>query len=385
MEHDSVQIRKAIEAKWRRHLGSSGDLFSADNISGTSPPSVFVGTFGYPKVMVGPMVPPVHGDTALFDLPEKWAGKSLDQIIHYRLNMVRGAQLELVEDPQGRYIEDLQHVTMASRPVDSDMQFTRTLSPTIHVDGQSAPFGPIGQIKSVKYSGASSESHIQKAYYDGDLAARDAVLLLYGSGVEVSRIQKCFSIGMLGQKRRLVPTKWSITAIDDMISDSLVRQILDFAVIDHYRVFEFSHLGNFFSVILFPHRWMYEMIEAWNVNGMAGFGSDHEGARGIDHSPAIAGAYFAAKLAVAEYLVKHKMQSGVLVLREIRPQYAVPVGVWQVREGMRQTMRQRHVIPATFDDSVRRACVQMNTTSRQWLERGHTTRLLRQKTLHDYV
>ena len=125
---------------------------------------------------------------------------------------------------------------------------------------------------------------------------------LYNSGIDISKIQKCFSIGMLGQKRKLVPTRWSITATDDIISKSLQESVLNYSLIDSCRVFFYSHLGNYFFVILFPHRWVYEMIEAWYSNGVLGFGSDYEDASGIDHPPAIAGAYFAAKLGVLEYL-----------------------------------------------------------------------------------
>ena len=145
---------------------------------------------------------------------------------------------------------------------------------------------------------------------------------------------------MMGKKRKLVPTRWSITATDDIISQSLIDEALDYPLIDGIRVFHFEHMGNLFSVILFPHRWLYEMIEAWYSKGVLGFGSDHEDARGIDHPPEIAGAYFAAKLAVGEYLVRNQIQSGALILREIRPEYAIPVGVWQIREGVREAMRQ---------------------------------------------
>ena len=41
------------------------------DMDGASPPSVFVGRFGYPKVSIGPMIPPFHGDTSLLDTPER--------------------------------------------------------------------------------------------------------------------------------------------------------------------------------------------------------------------------------------------------------------------------------------------------------------------------
>ena len=37
-------------------------------IGGSSPPSIFIGRYGYPKVSIGPMIPPVIGDTSIIIL-----------------------------------------------------------------------------------------------------------------------------------------------------------------------------------------------------------------------------------------------------------------------------------------------------------------------------
>lgn len=384
MVSSSQDIRKAIEAKWNEHLSKYGNLFSSDSLSGTSPPSVFVGSYNYPKVNVGPMVPPIHGDTSLLDTPEKWIGKTLEEIVNYRLNLVRGIQKVPVSDPSGRYIENLQELAMSETATDSDMQFYKTTSPVGLLDGYSAPFGPIGEIKSVKFSSSPSQRQIEKVYYDRDLLASDAVLKLYNSGIEISQIQKCFSVGMMGKKRKLVPTRWSITATDDIISQSLIDETLDYPLIDGTRVFHFEHMGNQFSVILFSHRWLYEMIEAWYSKGVLGFGSDHEDARGIDHPPEIAGAYFAAKLAVGEYLVRNQIQSGALVLREIRPEYAIPVGVWQIREGVREAMKQKPVLADSFEQALDVATKPMSISTKEWLSNGSILKLMRQKRISDF-
>ena len=349
---DTQDIRRSILEKWHETLSQHANLFSSNSISGTSPPSVFVGSYNYPKVFVGPMVPPVHGDTALLDAPENWIGKSLEDIVNFRLNLVRGIKKMSIDQTEGRYIENLQEIAMSSKPIDSDLVFEKTLSSNISIDGESAPFGPVGTIKSTNFSKGSSVRPIEKTFYDADLKAQDALLNLYNSGVEISKIQKCFSIGMLGQKRKLVPTKWSITATDDILSSSLQDDVLDYSLIDSCQVFSYEHLGNLFSVVLFPHRWIYEMIEAWYSDGMVIFGSDFEDARGINHPPSIAGAYFAAKLAVLEYLKKKKVQAGVIILREIRPEYAIPVGVWQIREGIRQAMSHDPMFATDFDHAL---------------------------------
>ena len=385
MSTDSQKIRKEILSKWNESLSKYGNLFSTDSISGTSPPSVFVGSYNYPKVFVGPMVPPIHGNTELLDNPEKWKGKTLEEIINFRLKLVRGVQQTPIEQTEGRYIENLQEVTMSSKPTDLDLIFKKKISSNVSVDGESSPFGPIGEIKSAKFSGSVSTKPIEKIFYDRDMKAQDAVLKLYNSGIEISKIQKCFSIGMLGQKRKMVPTKWSITATDDIISKSIIEEILENSLIDTCKIFSYEHLGNIFSIILFPHRWIFEMVEAWYSNGILGFGSDNEDARGIDHPPNIAGAYFAAKLGVSEYLLKNKIQSGVLIFREIRPEYAIPVGVWQVREGIREAMKQKPKITSNFNQALDIAATKTSVSKKEWIRNGDMTNMVRQKTLSDFI
>ena len=298
---------------------------------------------------------------------------------------MRGIQKTSIDQTEGRYIENLQEVTMSSKPTDLDLIFNKKVSSNISIDGESAPFGPVGEIKSAKFSGSTSTKPIEKIFYDRDMKAQDAVLKLYNSGIEISKIQKCFSIGMLGKKRKLVPTKWSITATDDIISKSIVDKILENNLIDTCKIFSYEHLGNIFSVVLFPHRWIFEMIEAWYSNGIIGFGSDNEDARGINHSPNIAGAYFAAKLGVSEYLLKNKIQAGVLIFREIRPEYAIPVGVWQVREGIREAMKQKPKITSDFNQALNIASTKTSVSKKEWIKNGNMTNMIRQKTLLDFL
>ncbi|MGI0082340.1 MAG: hypothetical protein ACREAG_03425 [Nitrosopumilaceae archaeon] len=385
MAQTSADIRKAIESSWKEYLSRYGNLFSSDFISGSSPPSVFVGSYGYPKVSVGPMLPPVHGDTTILDSPENWLGKSLEEIVNYRLSLVRGVQNVSIKYPQGRYIESLQEVAMSSRPIDSDIEFLKNTIPVTSIDGENPPFGPIGEIKTAKFSSSTADKNIQKIFYDKDLLAQDSVIELYNRGIEITRIQKCFSIGMLGKNRRLVPTRWSITATDDIISKSLVSEIIEFDLADSFQVFSYNHIGNFFSVLVFPSRWMFEMQEAWyDQQGNIGFGSDFEDARGLDHYPATAGAHHAARLGVAEYLYKNKLQAAAMVLREIRPEYAVPVGVWQVREGIRMALKQRPQIVSSFEEGLDVACKSLSIDKKEWLAKSKLQKARRQKSISDF-
>ena len=378
------EIRRGIEANWHQYLSKYGNLISSKEIQGSSPPSIFVGTYGYPKVGVGPMVPPIHGETSILDMPEKWIGKSLEEIVNFRLNLIRGIKNISVTQTEGRLIENLQDMTMSSSPADTEIQFVKTTSPITSLDDQTPPFGPIGEIKNAKFSSTKAITSIEKVFYDHDLKAENAIMKLYNSGIDITKIQKCLSIGMMGKNRKLVPTKWSITATDDVISKSLMSKILDFDIIDSFYVFSYEHLGNLFSIILFPHRWLFEMQEAWHDGKSIGFGSDYEDAKGISHPPLIAGAFFAAKLAVSEYLIKKQKQAGILVLREIQPEYAVPVGVWQVREGVRQAMRRTPQIVENIEQSIELATKKMSVSKNEWLREGKMLKLIQQKVITDF-
>jgi hypothetical protein len=59
-------------------------------IGGSSPPSVFIGRYGYPKISIGPMIPPVMGDTSVIDTPELWLDRSIDDIVDFRSMLIRG-------------------------------------------------------------------------------------------------------------------------------------------------------------------------------------------------------------------------------------------------------------------------------------------------------
>lgn len=385
MKRTAADIRKAIESNWKEYLSRYGNLFSSNHVDGSTPPSVFVGAYGYPKVLVGPMLPPVHGDTMILDAPEKWTGKSLEDIVNYRLSLVRGIKPVKIDDVGQKYIENLQEMSMSEKSTDAEMELVKNASPTVSIDGDSPIFGPIGEIKSAKFSNSSSDKNIQRTFYDRDLLANDAIVELYNRGIEISRIQKCFSIGMFGKNRKLVPTRWSITATDDIVSKSLVEKILEYGVLDTSFVFSYDHLGNFFAVIMFPSRWMFEMQEAWyDEQGNVGFGSDFEDVKGLTHYPETAGAHFASRLAVAEYLDEYKIQAAVVVLREIRPEYAVPVGVWQVREGVRMALKQKPSVVSNFQEGLDFACKKLSIAKKEWLAHSKLYLAKKQKSISDF-
>lgn len=332
-------------------------LMESENISGMSPPSVFIGRIGYPNVYIGPLVPPVHEDTSIFDLPEHWFGKSMDEIVGFRSLLIRGKHMVNVQkiNEAGKILDQTRELALADSSVDTELNLTKKPRGSITLSDDVQPFGPSAPIRDLHVGNARYDQKIEKAYYDTDLRAKNAVIDLYSRGVTVTKIQKAFSVGAFGveKRRRLVPTRWSITAVDDTISKSLMEKVKTFPEINEYRVYESIYLDNVFEILMIPGQWSYESMEAWypgtvwNPNGSSvAIYSDWEPNSGRTTYAAIGGCYYSARLAICELLQKERRQATVIVLREARPGYIMPIGVWQVRENVRNAMRQK---PYTFN------------------------------------
>jgi hypothetical protein len=75
------------------------------------------------------------------------------------------------------------------------------------------------------------------------------------------------------------------------------------------------------------------------VNVGSGDFEDYTGRK--DYAENVGGAYYSARLAVLEYLKNIKKQASVLVYREIGSEYSIPLGVWVIRESVRNAMKNK--------------------------------------------
>lgn len=371
-------------------------LLSSEDIAGVSPPSVFIGRVGYPNVYVGPLVPPVHENTSIYDLPECWFGKSIDEIVGFRSLLVRGKyHVNAYKFTQaGKIMDQTRELALADDSVNMELNLTKKPHGSLFMDDNVQPFGPSAPIKDLHVGNSHFNQHVEKAYYDTDLPATQAVRELYRHGVVVSKIQKAFSVGAFGveKNRHLVPTRWSITAVDDIISKDLMAQVKTFPEINDYRVYESIYLDNVFEILMIPTQWSYESMEAWypgttwNPNGeKVVIYSDAEGNNGRTTYAQIGGCYYSARLAVCEQLVKEQRQATVIVLREARPGYIMPVGVWQVRENVRNAMRQKPFQFKNLTDSLKFISGRFGIPMQQWIIQGKLLRkALFQKRISDF-
>lgn len=371
-------------------------LKCSKEIYGSTPPSVFIGRVGYPYVDIGPATPPVVGDTSVYDLPELWLNYTLNDILSYRLTLIRGKCRVRVVDVENNIVLKLQELTLTLKPVDIEVYLTRIPKLRLVLDEHIPPMGPSSPMEKFKIIGSiRGDRRLEKAYYDYDLKARDAVILLYESGIPVSAIQRILSVGGLGKRgyRRLVPTRWSITAVDSIISDYLVSKVKEFQVISKYYVYVDYIMDNLFIVILAPRPWSFEWMEAWfpgstwNPQGLkVEIEGDYEGYTGRTTYPEIGGCYYASRLAVAEALLKMKRQATAILWREIYSGFNIPVGVWFVRECLRRILRKKptkfNSITSVLSYIAKFTRVNINT----WIDRSYLVKtLLKQETISKYL
>jgi len=371
-------------------------LIDTLRLDGSSPPGVFVGRFGYPKVFVGPLVPPVHDDTTIMDLPELWLDRSLDEIVSFRSQLVRGMHRVHVMDVEvgGKVVDLTRELAMSRSVTDVEVEFRKKPQGRLVLDDDVQPFGPSAPVETMDVANYKIDQKIDKAYSDTDLKAVEAVLSLYRGDIPVSKIQRAFSVGAFGleKNRKFVPTRWSITAVDDTIGKNIREKVKTFPLVNEFRVYECIGFDDRFLILMMPRAWMYELIEAWypgtvwNPTGRETWLiSSHEYYGGRTTYADIGGCYYAARLAVAEHLEQERRQAATVILRETHPGYIMPIGVWNVREHVREALRRPPWRFSSIDETFRHLSTRLDIPMARYVRRSEIIRhMLHQRTIDDY-
>ena len=340
----------------RDWFADRSDLRST-NVFGASPPGAFVGSWGHPKVLAGPLVPPLRDeDTSILDATESWLSYDLPQLLRFRLTLVRGKAARRVvaaRDPDP-ILSTIQEGAMASKPIDTEMWLERTPVLSSPFNARAPPSGPSADIRRVDLaSNPSVPRRVDDVVSDTDLPAGEAVADLYAHGIPQSHITRIFSVGLLGSgdRRRLVPTEWSITAVDDILARRLVEEVRGHPWIDGYEVASATGVANTVAILLFPQAFMFEALEAWNLRTNPIPIQDHEFAGGRTSYPdVVGGAYPATRLPVLEHLASRRRQAGAIVCMEVYDDW-VPLGVWRYRELARVALSKGSTRVTTLEEA----------------------------------
>ncbi|MFC7020048.1 MULTISPECIES: DNA repair protein NreA [Haloarcula] len=352
-----------------------------DTLVGSTAPEIFVGRSGYPNVSTG-LLSPVDTGAAADDFATsgEWyqQGLGIEDVLQRRTGMVNSAKptsVDAVSTGGGRgqsgvhdvwtgFVGVQREVAIADHAVGVEVGLDGKPDLDVAFDDVSTPTGPRAR---AKRADLTENPHVprpvQKTLSDDDWRAEGAMTYLYRRGFDVYDINTILSAGALGQasERSLVPTRWSITAVDDTVGQYLRGTVHNSDTIDKPEVWYNEYMGNRYWVLLSPGRWEFELVEmkapesVWNPNPGAGYylASAHEGYEGrTGYVEETAGAYYAARLGVLDHLQDRGRQAKCLVLREITDDYWAPVGVWQVREGVRNAFEGEPGVGQTFGETL---------------------------------
>ncbi len=328
--------------KHKKEINRMINYVKSGEIKGFTPPSALVGEYNYPNVSVG-VIFTDDEKARVYDAPKLWAANNynVSEVFSLRTRLVNASKNFNVNNVSMEELERIRLAVISANELNVDLKVSNITLPKIDRND----FYQHGiKTKLEKFEIKDNfkiDKKIERIYYDKDMKAQEGILELYNSRIDENKISKILSVGAMGIKRKLVPTKWSITAVDDSVGKEEIDRVKLFKKGENYRIKTGQFLGNRFTFIFFKGPWSFELIETWNKdpdNVFMGSG-DYEFYSGRkEYVKNTAGAYYAVRLAVLEKLLEMKEQYSVLVVREILPEYFVPLGVWVVREGARKAL-----------------------------------------------
>lgn len=373
---------------------------------GPSPPNIFVGHYGWPSVNWGPMVGLADD---IPDNPKDWYGWGFDEIVRARSMQVRGQSKGSVaaasqpksagmgrETPVPRMLADAQEAAMSFSPIDLEMHFSKAPKLAVEFHSIHQPMGPSAPLEKLRLAENSKIPDKVDELVEEGVKAQMAMGELAVAGFDEHYLVRLLTAGVLGKKqsRKLVPTRWGITAVDDTLAKLHMEKIREMKQGSGFLLYFNEYLANRFSVLLMPGAWEYEGFEAWcgpmkcsGATQAAGqsfaISEEYEPFAGrSDYAQKQGGGYYAARLGVAEALANDMHQQyRALVIREIMPEYDLPVGVWEIRENVRHAMKN---VPQKFG-SLSEALSALSTQLKLPLgEYKKQSQLLSQKRLSDF-
>jgi hypothetical protein len=371
-----------------------------EEFSGSCPPEIFVGRHSYPNVFAGIISPAEHGDTEQLSMPELWHknNSQIFDILSFRSRMIYSrfkSDIYSVQNPE-KFMTAMQEVAIASKP--AEMEFKLEKKPTIrfHAETRMPIIGNPAPLKAVRFTeNIKVERKVDYLVNDTDVKSRTAMQEMHGSGIQTSSIIKLLSAGLLGEKknRKLVPTRWAITATDSNISELMLKEIRYFPIISDYLLFNAEYLGNHYEIILLPQAFSFEVLEAkmqgsvWNPSEELHFMIDYETWYGRkNYAENVTGGYYAVRLPAAEYLTRVRKQAGVLVMRECRPEYNIPCGVGILRETVRGAFSKKPEKFSTLNETINQARTRLKLPIEEFTKVSTLLKEKReQKTLNSYL
>ncbi|MCF7871584.1 hypothetical protein K9L97_00990 [Candidatus Woesearchaeota archaeon] len=338
----------------KKKLNINKSMLSLKKNFGASVPSIFVGSYGYPDVRAGFLGAKEYENN---DDPLLWSSKgeelyNIPKIIGLRSSLINSYSVLGVKSVSSQSSENIRDISLSNQPVDSEVFLNKTLKFDFSVSSDRLPHGPSGELKKFSLSeNPKIPKIVDKVSSDIDLKANTAISMLHSKGIDEHYISKILSGGNIGlsKNRKMVPTKWSITATDDSLGKFIINNKIIFNREVEFSSYFGGYLGNYYLILMFPGPWRFELFETYVGAGLKNpdifeSATDYEGSFGRKNYAAdTVGGYYASRLAILEHFDKTKRRGSILALRFITDAYWAPLGVWVVREAVRNALNSKRI------------------------------------------
>ena len=368
----------------------------SESVDGSTPPSLLVGEYGYPKVRVMLNIPPaIYGDEArIYDDPLMWWGRySLDDIIRFRSRLLASVVRLDIHNPWKLYEKEINISAVSLEPVDSEARLRKKPRPHLRFNAFTKPVGLLAEAEDIKVTSTPRIGWLLEKRIHDDVKAADVVVELYEGGYDIYTLIHALSGGLLGsfRNRKIVPTRWAITAVDSILGSYFRRRLRKSPYISDTLAFSGEYLENKFLVILTPGPLELEWIEAWHPRSLWGYKSKRpsisvltEDVRG--RYEYMDGGYMAARLSVLEYLSNINRQATVFIYREIKPTYYAPVGNWHIRETVKRMLRREPRKYSTLEEAFKHELKFFDIPASIWLSSSKLLRDIRgRRSIMDFI
>jgi len=365
----------------KKHSMLLSNVRRVSEFSGSSPPEIFVGKWNYPHVYVGILSPQEHGNTEILSSQELWHKNRLamPEIVNLRSQLIYGrsqSNIKKVLSPESktRFLSTMQEVAMTSKPIGTEFILEKGIQENTEQENSSPLINNAAQVKSVRLEdNPLINKKIDYLVNDTDAKSNIALLELEKSNIPTSTLIKILSAGLLGlgNRRKLVPTRWAITAVDDTLGKNKLKKIRYHQDISEIQVFSAEYLGNHYEFLLLPDRFSFEVIEINTTSPETSFWHDYESFFGRkDYAESVTGAYYANRLALCEYLEKEHKQATCIVFREISPEYTQSMGVGILRQISREAFSKPSEKFTTLKDALERIQSRINLPLQQFTDKS---------------
>jgi hypothetical protein len=271
--------------------------------------------------------------------------ENYSKIIKEKARNILGSTNQIyVKKTDDRIKKELEDIYKSKKAIEFNSEYEKELTfDKLIVNKVAGIGGSKNNIKSVTATeNTSTSKHIEK-YTENDIKSREAMLSLYKIGINENQIINLLALGTFGIQinKKLVPTRWSISAYDKTIESYLHKKILDYKIISSYEIYTYEDKGNKFTIIILPESLSFENFEMMKGNKLIDY-VNYNNKLGYKE-PNTAGGFYSSKVAANEFLEKRKLQAACIVLRDITD-YELHLGVVFVRESVRECLKGKPIV-----------------------------------------